>query len=97
MKEKNLLKLQPLPKVKVPRVQATSIRSKQNKDFITGQKWKRRNYSNYNRSKKKIWCVDGKRRNLLLVKNEREETTQNIIVTKSAACASYKIKAIRNT
>jgi hypothetical protein len=25
--------------------------------------------------------------------NEREETTQNTTVTKSAACASYKIKA----
>ncbi len=28
--------------------------------------------------------------------NEREETTQNTTVTKSAACASYKIKQLRN-
>jgi hypothetical protein len=35
------------------------------------------------------------KRNLLLVtgQNEREESTQNTAVTKSAACASYKIKA----
>ncbi len=32
-------------------------------------------------------------RNLLLVKMKREESTQNTTVTKSAAYASYKIKA----
>ncbi len=35
----------------------------------------------------------GMQGNFMTGQNEREETTQNTTVTKSAACASYKIKA----
>jgi hypothetical protein len=57
MKEKKLLKIQPLPKVlRVQAIKATTRFSAAK--FITGQ-------------------------------NEREETTQDAIVTKSAAFASY--------
>jgi hypothetical protein len=60
MKEKKLLKIQPLPKVlRVQAVRLEQLRDICNMIFITGQ-------------------------------NEREETTQDTIVTKSAAYASYK-------
>jgi hypothetical protein len=71
MKEKNLLKKQPLPKV----LRVHAIRSKQLRSIY-------------------LLHRHGAIRTLLLItgQNEREETTgtQDAIVTKSAACASYK-------
>jgi hypothetical protein len=83
MKEKKLLKIRPLPKVL--RVQA--IRSKQlcniyNCYILYGTRTKRR-WHGANRHKG----------DLLLVKNEREETTQNTTVTKLEVLRVQAIKA----
>jgi hypothetical protein len=68
MKEKNLLKIQPLPKV----LSMQAVRSKQLREHIY-----------------RYICES----NFITGQNERQETTQNTTVTKSAAVQAIKTTA----